>query len=309
MSDKPENNNSEDENDSGSLEGKGFDILAGGQDNPFLDALTSDEAPLGEGVNPFASDDSATDEVLTATSTEGVSTPPEPTDDAFWDRGRGPESAGPETQTESASEADPRDLDPEDLGTLPEGTAITSGEGTAAHIPGEYDDEGVSDGVVVPVLPMEDLMTEPDLPPNPGGGDEVDPAFANPAPVEDTPAPADTGPLPAPVAPLFEGGEASTSPVFESTGTDDDEEDSTRYKAEIKPRSVEFDDPFDTGEDDLFDIHDDIASDDLPVKPELISQLVTDERMEMLWKEIDELYAIVVNDVRGHYKNHDARFG
>ena len=139
------------EEDKTSLEGKGWDILAGGkqhaseaggedpfdlsatgtspsEDSPFADQArrtpASDASPFDEpvgagltsgGENPF--DDDATADALD--SGHGTTTPSEVPPEAYGDRGRGGERPDSTPTPGAVGEPEPRGLKPEDLGYQP----------------------------------------------------------------------------------------------------------------------------------------------------------------------------------------------
>ena len=122
-----EGDEQEQEDESASLKGMGWDILVGGEEH----ALN-----LG-GEDPFdleAATDEETEEIFVSSVEE--SPEPEPMRaDAFWDRGRGAEVPEPPGLEKAAAEAAPRDLSPEDLGASPSGIdLIVPSPGVSAEV-------------------------------------------------------------------------------------------------------------------------------------------------------------------------------
>src|SRR5574341_312452 len=221
-----------------SLEGKGWEILVGGKENPFQQGGT-DPFDLASGAgaaeaNPLASDADA-DKIITAASSGAepapmAGAPPE----AFWDRGRGAESVEPS----------------------PAGQA-----------------GGVSVGVSVSPVPPAASPGIIEVPPAPDFGSEAAPdeAFSPPPATTAPPAPS-TGVAVAVQVPAT----GLPTPRFQPS------------------------DPF-ASEHNVAVAVSVAPAPDLPTDKKLERQLVTKERIDKLWEEINETYDLVINDVRGYY--------
>lgn len=285
-----------------SLSGKGWDILVGGADNV---------AALG-GPNPFDIEGGQADdlsELLAAGATEGhvESVAAE----VFYDRGRGAEMPEPPDVTEAFGSGPPRDLSPEELGAAP----VVMGAGQPVMPPpppaaGRLDDLGVD----MPAMPPISELTRPpivDGPTLPAQPSPVVPG-ARPAPAPEAPrptgprpfAPADTtprpfapstGPFGAPAEPAMPDIPPAVPPVVRPAA----EAPSMRGARVLPATFSRPDDPF---------IERPVAR---PVTPEmephdeLEAALITPDRINALWDEINETYALVIGDVRGYYNATD----
>jgi hypothetical protein len=302
-----------DEQESASLEGKGWDVLAGGRDNPFkLGGDDPFDLKSTSNPNPYTDDDEA-DWILTS----GVK---------------------PEAQPD---EGTPRDLSPEELGTMapdlgsaasPPGpiTAPTylfpggdQGE-PAAPSSGPGSMAGLSYGVsVTPVGPEgEPPLTPPpsDLPPisavpeahprssvvveAPGGispGVSVTPVEPEAQPIPSVSMPPSTSPT-APDTTMLGGGpiELPVVPVTPSTPMPSVPAtppwDLPQQPQGLMPPDF-VRDPFLSPPQTAQPV-----GDELEPEEGLASMLITSDRVNALWEEINETYNLVVSDVRGHFE-------
>lgn len=277
--------------DKGSLEGKGWDILAGGEghasdvggddpfdvgsegttpsaDNPFAETERATAAgadnpfdePVGASLisgseNPF--DDSATSEVLD--SGHGTARPEGGAPEAYGDWGRGGERAGT-----VSGEPEPRDLSPEDLGYVP-GAEPVSGAAASSR----------------PVPEMGDFYAM---------GEEA----SSQPPVTPGAVPSTTG------TPLSDGVEVSIG------GQPSDSAQPSRFatptasaQSAVDARAQLYDPFAPVGEPPVYGD----PGEDLPLDSSLGPQLVTPERVDALWDEINTVYEAVVKDVRGHFRS------
>lgn len=320
-----ENREEEEQQDKASLEGKGWDILAGGRENPFLaggeDPFDQDTAPAWEDASPEEGDlvapDEATDEVLMGrqalTASEG---PPPP--EAFWDRGRGGERTEPSPMPGQPPEALPRDLRPEDLGYQPTPTAAPREEerplGEFAPLPETEpprdlspDDLAAREPSAEPPweMPTEaertsraldrELGTGP-LPPLPETGE---PSPPQPAPearlpaISATPEPTPAGDFaPLEVSPAPEGG--PVSPPGAEVPAEPPWQVPPQPQVIAEPFRVY--DPFQPSPPSPAP-----AGEELPVDERLGGLLITSDRINALWDEINRVYDLAINDVRGHF--------
>lgn len=290
----------EDQENKGSLEGKGWDILAGGQehasdaggDDPFdvgdEGTGASEEAtPFADSENPFAKSDSpfdepggdtlvtgsenpfddATSEVLDSghgtASAENL--PPE----AYGDWGRGGEYPVPEPTPGDVGEPEPRDLSAEELGYQP-----GQEPGSASGIGGPPSD----------VAPEEALPGGEGIAPAPlaGSGSSVTGTALSDG--------VEVGP-PGGDRPLSETLEVAQPSRFAQPAG-----------ASALDSSFQIYDPFaPVGEPPVYTAPGEEAEFD----PGLGPQLVTPERVDALWDEINTVYEEVVSDVRGHFSATD----
>lgn len=260
------------------LSGKGWEILVGGKDNPFA---------LG-GSDPF--------DLTGASSSAGSAQP-----------------ARPSSSTSSPVGPPPRDLGPEELGYQPASeqpssdpsidnvladlpAAISSSapvEDTAPAMP------GLSAGVTVtpigPTIVDFSPAAASEAEAVPSGEALATPSIIEVQPALQTPAPAPTsigGPVTPPEGQTPE--DVMTGPVAPSVGP--------ILPAPTPPWPVPqgftIDDPFESlikqpqSEDEGPELVPDAA---------LAKVLITQERIDALWNEINETYDLVVNDVRGHF--------
>lgn len=322
MTDKPDL--PEDSDSDTSLSGKGWDILAGGKDAPFMGDETTEQTlnEFLDSPSPFA-DDREADRVIEeagqgGTPSVGVSLPPE----SFWDRGRGGDAGGTEPIAAGVEEAPPRDLSPEELGALfalPESSPLNAEPLTPVPSVGDMSPASSS---VIP-LPTEnfDMESYPshDLPIEQPVTEE--PASSPESPVEEVPAPTLES-LEAQTASLLEMAVAdafgtSTTPLAPAESTSIPQPTQpvppippwqlpSEPSVEIAPQQVPgllgtVDDPF-AARDTDWKLSSNPNDPDLPANPEVTRLLVTKERMDALWREIDQTYNIVINDVRGYYE-------
>ena len=275
--------------DKASLEGKGWDILAGGEDHaseqggddPFdaaLDAAAgTEESPFDSGGSAVAGSDNPFDEPVGASLTAGGDNPFDtdpstellegpgavsevPTDgpSPYGDWGRGGDR--PDVSRESAAAArggvEPRDLSPEELGFKGETGSLSPGV-VAAPIPSP-----------APAPRPASAATSPPVPPR------RQPATALPG----------TGPLSAGVEVERAGGPSEQA----------------RFSQPVTARA-QFEDPLAAQKPEV-EIDTD-PTDDVDFDPAVGQMLVTPERMDALWDEINATYAEVVSDVRGHFSS------
>ncbi len=322
-------NNPEHEQDndkpSGSLEGRGWDILAGGRENPF--ALGGDD-PFDEEYQPskntFTDDDEA-DLIL------GVSTLPEapPTPDEEIEveeieeiesntiRAQGSEV---EREVASSAEPEPRDLSPEDLMAAAASSSGPMGAvtpGVQVEVVGGYEEPAAAAPVepVVEVDKVEEAEETPVMPTIPVEVEEIEEGPITPGveveeiggyeePVIPVPQPeSETG---GPITPPEEkdySAPATTPPV--SIEPEPDRPIQPPWPMPEVQSQSEFviQDPWERSsslssrrpKDDP----------DLIPYPEYEKALITKERVNELWDEIDEAYDQVINDVRGDYSTTD----
>jgi hypothetical protein len=317
--------NQEERREDASLEGRGWDILAGGRENPFLaggedpfdqEAQPAWEEPAG---GPSSAMDDEADQILRGRAASEESMPSE----AFWDRGRGGERSEPSPSTGQTPEAPPRDLRPEDLGYRPAAATAAVSEGTplgeAAATPVTEPPRDLSPEELAPspvpsaeapwAMPSEaeetsreltrELGTEP-MPPLseeivvPTLSEEPEPMGegVSPAPIPETPAPVSEvagGPIAEPITPA--PAPAPTPPV------------SPPWELPEQPQVItepyRVYDPFEPGPAPSVTPP---AGEDLPVDQRIGAMLITTERIRELWDEINQTYALVINDVRGHFE-------
>jgi hypothetical protein len=292
MSDKPyDENDAEKESGSdspASVSGKGWDILVGGKDNPYA-AGGTDPFDIAKAAAAKADDirakDAETDAILNLIPPQGTdnSLPP----DAMLDQGRGAEA--------------PRDLGPQELASpgLSEGVTVTPLGGEAAPpiptgpititevtkpgtaplgssaiteiaAPEPSAPSAVSSGML-PVLPVQ----TPAVTPAAASGITELPPAATPAPSMPLPR---TIPAANPAAPVpFVPGLVTAQ--------------SGGYVSQIA-----ITDPFASQTDVPIRVLQDV-----PPDPEMEKRLITQERVNALWREINETYDLVINDVRGHF--------
>ncbi len=263
--------------ESASLEGLGWDILVGGKDNPFalggedpFDLSSEDAADRSESGSPFA-DDAEVDAIL-----EGLSElasdllTGEMPDDAFWDRGRGAETPEPSPSSDESAEPPPRDLSPEDLGYRPTSEPVEVA-GEEAPAPAAEPETPVGGPISAEPAVIaeteevaEELAEEPETaaPASPITDDEIDALLSEPA--------------------------SQPSPSSPAVST---------WAAPV-PQSFAIYDPFKTDVDVKLSV---TPAPDLPLDKEMENLLITPERINALWDEINETYGYVVDDVRGHF--------
>lgn len=295
----------ENQEDKASLEGKGWDILAGGEEHaseaggedPFDkgEAASSAESPFAKqpaspsagepnpfdepvgasltagGENPFDSD--AAGEVLDSGhgTAEADSLPP----DAYGDWGRGGERPEPVPTPGDMGEPEPRDLKPEDLGYQPGGAstpaATTTTPATEETPPRDLSpDDDVFAGVSEEAQPPDRLVP-------PTSEVAVGKALSDGVEV--------SGVTDRPLSETLEVGQPS------------------RFATPPEPTIAahfEVYDPFaPVGEPPFYGQ----PGDDLPLDAGLGPQLITPERVDELWDEINTVYEEVVSEVRGHFRS------
>lgn len=340
------------EQDPASLEGKGWDILAGGKDNPFsLGGEDPFDLKSPENPDPYTDDDEA-DWIIQSGVKDEATGEPIPSD-AYWDRGRGT----------SAADAAPRDLSPEELGAIPptegEKPPVTGpitapaylfpggdeGEpAAAASESAEEETAGLSYGVTVtpigpegepPVTPPSPTVSPgtstyeaPSVPPGStlteltGGalspGVEVTPLGPDGQPVAPPQTAPGTPPLGSPSGEVpqpssFEpplGGpiQPPGGPLPPTTpgplGAPGAAPDMPPWDLPQQPQGLL---PSDFISDPFFSppkIRDEVGE-ELKPEEDLATLLITKERVNALWDEIDETYNLVIDDVRGHFDSTD----
>ncbi|MBN1120270.1 MAG: hypothetical protein JXJ17_04275 [Anaerolineae bacterium] len=310
-----ERDEQEQEDESASLKGMGWDILVGGEEH----ALN-----LG-GEDPFdleAATDEETEEIFVSSVEE--SSEPEPMRaDAFWDRGRGAEVPEP-PGVEESTEAPPRDLSPEDLGAI---DLIVPSPGVSAEVimpDAEPAEELEAEPVEVPSVPLAEFTSPPASIP----GDEVivtaPSAEVEPEPLLDPSVPPIESGVPfgdelAGEVPF--ASEVAEAP-FGSTGIPDISEDITvsmpplseltsypppitsMSGGSVYPSASVLPTSFYKPSDPFLEEPAPVSKPSEPEMPpaeDLEKMLITNESIEKLWKEIDETYRLVISDVRGYF--------
>src|SRR5574341_1588858 len=110
------NEEGDEQEDSTSLEGKGWDVLAGGKQNPFeLGGDDPFDLKSPETPTPYTDDDEAH---WILTSGAQAPAPQETPPDAYWDQGRSAQPAAGAAPSDQPTEAAPRDLSPAELGSM-----------------------------------------------------------------------------------------------------------------------------------------------------------------------------------------------
>lgn len=311
-----DNENQEEQREEASLEGKGWDILAGGRDNPFLaggeDPFDQETPPSWEEATgePPSSMDDETNEILMGRVTGEESLPSE----AFWDRGRGGERSEPSPPPGQAPEAPPRDLSPDDLGYRPAVAPIPASEGRplgeSAPAPTTEPPRDLSpEEMTTPSIPSDEapwtmpteaeatareLDRELGVEPMPPLSEEIivptipDDVPAEPSPIGET-APSTPAPEGGPImAPGDVGGPPPEQPPWEMP-----------KQPSVIAEPFRVYDPFEPKEkpDDVQP-----AEDELPVDERIGALLITPDQIRDLWNEINQTYNVVINDVRGHFE-------
>lgn len=283
MSDLSSDKNTEDEDEElskSSLSGKGWEILVGGKDNPLA---------LG-GSDPF----DLTDDASSAGDTHSV----QPSRKASEPAAPPPRDLGPEElgfQPDSPQSSPVSSVD-EMLAGLPEAVssdAPVSEDSTTPAVP------GLSAGVTVTPIGPAIVEVAPDSTPGmeavPSGESPISPSIIEVAPSSETPAPASTtvgGPIVPPEGQVAE--DVMTGPVAPSPGPILSIPSTPPWPV---PQGVAIHDPFEALEsqpqaDEGPELVPDVA---------LAKTLITQERIDVLWNEINETYDLVINDVRGHF--------
>lgn len=310
--DYPEQEQDNEEKPSGSLEGRGWEILAGGRENPF--ALGGDD-PFDEEYQPSPfTDDDEVDLIL------GVSTqpeaPPSPDEeiesDTLWAQGSDAGEAEPSAETTP----EPRDLSPEDLvaTSQPAATVTSTDPGPMGAVtPGVQvevigtDEEPVAPDVQVEVVGSDEEPVTPGVQVEVVGTDEKEK-------IDDLePSTPSTPTEPMQPEPEVETGGPIAPPVDEDYSIPVTPAPTTTIAPEPdKPAEPPWPMPEAQSE---FVIQDPWASSslrsrrttdpDLIPYPEYEKALITKERVNELWDEIDEAYDLVINDVRGDYATTD----
>jgi hypothetical protein len=329
MSDNAEENNLQerDDNEYASLKGKGWEILVGGKDNPFTiggsDPFDMRGGASATSSSAASSGDQEVEEILAgglqAPEATEETIPPE----AFWDRGRSAAGGEPLTseqptgnvlsalgldeEAETVQPAQPitqamppRDLSPEELLLLTEAETTTARPSaispetpfpTTPSAPVAPAIPGISEGVTITPIEADEAVTTPSTP-EPSVGEEasveplrppweVEPPSAIPSPV----TPSTVTP------PTLAGG-----PIVLPTGLEGTGGASWATTFAVPPR---FHDPFEESEPHPQPAESEGA--ELPPDEELEARLITQERIDALWDEINAVYNLVVNDVRGHF--------
>ncbi|MBN1428623.1 MAG: hypothetical protein JXB07_09560 [Anaerolineae bacterium] len=249
------------------LSGKGWAVLVGGEENL---------AALG-GSDPFDLEPAGTEPPTTPARSASMS-----------------ESTS--TSSEQPIDPQPRDLSPEELGYQPDSSPqepVSAGGEMFVDMPTETEDAptamlpGISPGVtVIPIEPsIIEVPPSESLPPL----DEV-PSVSPDAPVIGGPVVVPEGQVPedvlsGPIAPL------QAEPVLSTPAA----------SPWPIPQGVPIHDPFDTQSNAVYG-QTDLGGSELPPDGTLSKMLITAERVNALWDEINETYDLVVNDVRGHFE-------
>ncbi|MGF1504592.1 MAG: hypothetical protein ACFB51_05575 [Anaerolineae bacterium] len=266
-----------------SLAGRGWDILVGGRDNM---ASTGGDDPLDmETGGPISADDE-TDAILTATTPE-----PDVPPDAAFDRGRGAEDFS-EAQPEGpvmapitdAVDMTP-DLSPEDLDELgsapptpaPDAEPPLPVRSAADELP---EPEIIEGGPIeAPTVDMGELTREPEVP----ADDRIAELFDRLETAPAAAAPPTPRPTTPPADPLTSGG------ILRPASVADTLESLIGGPVEVRAGSNRM-------------IRED-PTEDLPPDTDLERLLLTEDRINALWAEIDELYEVVIDRVRGDYED------
>ncbi|MBN1312112.1 MAG: hypothetical protein JXB30_11900 [Anaerolineae bacterium] len=274
MDDKKNTEDEGTESSGPTLEGKGWDILVGGENNL---------AAMG-GNDPFDMDDTSSPQPFTAKA-GSVQT--------------SPSISQPDPQPAEV-EPPPRDISPEELGYQPdpegptptleergpdllaeEATSVQTAEDLSPAMP------GISAGVtvtpvepgIIEVPPAEPLPSIVEVLPD--SLDEPDEPIGGPISPPEGQLAEDV--LAGPVAPAIE-------PVLSTPAT----------PPWSIPQSIPIHDPFATEERRVYKEQVGGGS-ELPPNEALAKTLITQERIDALWDEINATYDLVVNDVRGHF--------
>jgi hypothetical protein len=269
QSNKPENQEGG-ETPPASIAGKGWDILVGGKQNPYAaggsDPFDVSKTPAAGAQAGSFGKDAETDAILKAATAPVQPAGATMSDDAQSDKGRGAEM--------------PRDLSPDELAK-----------------------PGVSSGVTVtPVMPALSAAPTPSGSgitevgkPTPSGAIVEIRQPAPPLPLPPLPAPPPASPAASPVKATMPAARPipSASPAAPVP---------TVPGLSIPPRfgsatASSVSDPFSTQTDMVLQLD----SADLPLDPALGTSLLTQDRIDALWNAINETYALVINDVRGHF--------
>lgn len=347
----------DEQEESTSLEGKGWDILAGGKQNPFeMGGEDPFDLKSSDNPNPYTDDDEA-NWILTS----GAPTPPqeEMPPEAYLDRGHGAYEGTPGQPAEAA----PRDLSPDDLGALtsselgaydagpitapPERFAEMGAEATGpADVPSSDSIPGMSFGVTVtpvgpegeppvmappsdlpPISPMPEAYPTssgvpspgtglspgvdvtplgpdgeplappagPSIPPHAHGPDETSPIPSTQPPGGAIPMPPDFGSPPGgPTQPSAGGPVVPTAPL--PAIPDVPPWDLPRQPQGLMPADAFIRDPF------FSPPRISVAGEEPLPKDDLAAMLITSDRVNALWDEINETYDLVIDDVRGHFE-------
>jgi hypothetical protein len=327
MSDNPEENSlqGQDDNEFASIKGKGWEILVGGKDNPFTiggsDPFDMHGQVAAASSSAAPSNDQEVEEILAGglqtPEARGEAIPPE----AFWDRGHGiagseplsseqptgdilsalglgTETARPSPSPEPITETmPPRDLSPEELLLLAEDEAAPPRSSAvspetplppASSVPASPSLPGLSEGVTITPIEADEVVTMPT--PSVGGEPFLAPAISEEASIEPLRPPWEIE-LPAMTTPSPASGPTVLPTSLEGIG-------GPAWAATFAapPR---FHDPFE--ESELTPQPAEPEGAELPPDEALEERLITQERVDALWNEINAVYNLVVNDVRGHF--------
>ena len=304
----------EQEDESASLKGMGWDILVGGENHAVN---------MG-GEDPFDLESATTEEtaeIFVSSAEERSPTEEEPEPmraDAFWDRGRGAESPEPPDVESLGSAVAPRDLSPEELGASPsEIDLVVPSPGVSAEVVGP-DATPSAPSVEAPSVPIADLTR----PTESLTGEDV--VVGAPVPTEASVDTLEKPPVPAiesgvPFSEELSGAQPFASETTEepfSTGVADSTlptyppPTSTLSAGAMAggqmypPASVlptSFYKPSDPFYEPPRTRPHPADEPDLTPDEDLEKKLITDEAIEKLWKEIDETYRLVISDVRGYF--------
>jgi len=277
--DKENTENNEEESSKPTLDGKGWEILVGGEGNL---------AAMG-GSDPFDLDDAGSPRPAAAKPKSA------------------PASRSASKPSEQPTEPPPRDISPEELGYQPEPE-----QSQPAFIPAPSLDEVVSG------LPAEETSSvvapEDETPPAmPGISAGVTVTPVEPGIIKAPPS--EPLPLPSIVEVPPDSSEVSVGGPIEPPEDQQPEDVMTGPVAPPMmepvlstpstppwpvPQGVPIHDPFATEEGQVY--KDKTAGEpELPPDEALAKTLITQERIDALWDEINETYDLVVNDVRGHF--------
>ncbi len=321
----------EQDHDPLSIEGKGWDLLVGGKEASF--ALGGDDpfdlGKLGhEAESEIPPEGDEIDLILSSIPTpEGAPATDDLPSDAFWDRGRGAETPEPSPPPGEAAEAPPRDLRPDELGYRP------TPQPTASIQPAQPEPPAEQPSLAEPIraaLPDEGPVTAP--PHLFPGGTEARSVVEGEAPVEPQPlapgatsgiskgvafetietagesiveAEAPTAPSPEVSEPPQEAvlldkdvGGPMTLPITEPSPPSDMPPWSMPQPAAMGVAAPPIGDPFES----LVPMRPPtLMEPELPPDETLGRTLITPERINALWEDIEETYNLTIDDVRGHF--------
>jgi hypothetical protein len=253
--------------ESASLKGKGWDILVGGKEKSFE---MGGEDPFDLKAEASSTEvapenpfaDDDLDALLDELAADSQTFASEARpEDAFWDRGRGAEAPEPSAAPGALAELPPRDLSPEELGKLPPLPVAGETAPPVEEIMGPSRDSIPQTGPTISV-------SKPTI-----SDDELANLLKQPEITSNEVAVRTVAASPAPSTP---------APAARATL--------------VKALDFEITDPF------LPEIMTPgAAAPDLAPDKDMEKLLITPERINRLWDEINQTYDYVVADVRGHF--------